>query len=386
MKVLYVTTISRTVNAFLVPHIQALLDQGHTVDIACNIVSPIEEQLLERGCKIFNIEFQRSPLTKKNYMAYKQLKKLIQEGEFDLVHTHTPVASLLTRLACRNISNVKVLYTAHGFHFFKGAPLKNFLIYYTLEQISAKYTDAIITINQEDYVLANKFKLKKTNSVFKTHGVGIDLNKFSSRDANEKINLRKEYGYKSNDFILFYAAEMNSNKHQDLLIDVVHLLKNKIPNIKLLLAGKGALKEKYEDQAKKLGIQDNVQFLGFRKDIFQLLKISDIAVASSRREGLPVNVMEAMATGLPLVVTDCRGHRDLVKNNENGYSLKINDVEGFANAILRLYKSEELRQTFGNKSLEMVKDYSLETVLKEMELIYSKFGVHSYTKMSKILD
>ncbi|MHA7744962.1 glycosyltransferase family 4 protein [Priestia aryabhattai] len=371
MKVLYVTTISGTINAFLVPHIQALLDQGHNVDIACNITSPIKEQLLERGCKIFKIEFQRSPLTKKNYMAYKKLKKLIQEGEYDLVHTHTPVASLLTRLACRNMSNIKVLYTAHGFHFFKGAPLKNFLIYHTMERISAKYTDAIITINQEDYDLANKFKLKKPNSVYQTHGVGIDLNKFSSKDINEKVNLRKKYGYKGNDFILFYAAEMNSNKHQDLLINAVHLLKNKIANIKLLLAGNGPLKEKYEEQAERLGLQENVQFLGFREDISQLLSISDIAVASSRREGLPVNVMEAMATGLPLVVTNCRGQRDLVNNEKNGFVVGIDDYEDFANSIEKLYKSEELRQLYGKNSIEKVNLYSLDNVLEELKYIYS---------------
>lgn len=372
MKILYVTTISGTINAFLVPHIQMLLKQGHNVDIACNITTPIEETLLGHGCKIFNIEFQRSPLTKINYSAYKKLKMLVQKEKYDLVHTHTPVASFLTRLACRNMSNIKVLYTAHGFHFFKGAPLKNWLIYYPIEKIAAKYTDTIITMNQEDYTSAKKFKLKKANnSIYSTHGVGIDLNKFSPSDINEKVNLRNEYGYKNNDFILFYAAELNGNKNQDLLINAIDLLKTKIPNIRLLLAGNGNLREKYEEQVQRLEIQENVKFLGFRKDIAQLLMISDIAVASSRREGLPVNIMEAMATGLPLVVTNCRGQRDLVMDGENGFVVEIDDYEGFANAIRKLYQSEELRIRFSAVNIERAKTYSISNVIKELEYVYS---------------
>ncbi|RFU67125.1 glycosyltransferase family 1 protein [Peribacillus saganii] len=371
MKILYVTTISGTINAFLVPHIKMLLKQGHSVDIACNIISPIKEQLLEPGCRIFNIEFQRSPLSKKNYLAYKSIKKLIQEEKYDLIHTHTPVASFLTRLSCRNMSNIKVLYTAHGFHFYKGAPLKNLLIYYNIEKNLAKHTDAIITINQEDYISAKKFKLKKVNSVYKSHGIGIDLNKFSPSNINEKLNLRKEYGYKSDDFILFFAAELNHNKHQDLLINAVSILKDKIPNINLLLAGEGPLMNQYEELVEMLELKNNISFLGRRNDVHNLLKLSDIGVASSRREGLPVNVMEAMATGLPLVVTDCRGNRDLVRDGENGYVVEIEDEEGFARAVKSLYDSWNLREDFSKRSLEFIKQFALENVLEEIKSIYT---------------
>ena len=305
-------------------------------------------------------------------MLTQRIKKLVLEEGYELVHTHTPIASFLTRLACREIPNLKMVYTAHGFHFFKGAPLKNFLIYYTMERILSKYTDAIITINQEDYILAKKFKLRKGNSVYKTHGIGVDLNKFSPRDINEKVNLRKEYGYKDNDVILFYAAELNGNKHQDLLINAINLLKDNVPNIRLLLAGNGNLREKYEEEVKRLGIQENVNFLGFRKDIARLLKMSDIAVASSRREGLPVNIMEAMATGLPLVVTNCRGQRDLVSNGINGFVIDLNDIEGFSNAVKEIYGSENLSEVFGGKSREIIKNYSLDNVLKEVQEVYSK--------------
>lgn len=371
MKILYVTTISNTVNAFLIPHIRMLIKEGHQVDLAFNVVGEVDSELIDLGCKVHKLSFVRSPLRKENFTAFKKLKQLIQDEQYDMVHTHTPIASACVRLACKNFDNVKVIYTAHGFHFYKGAPLKNYLIYYTLEKSLARFTDAIITINQEDYMMAKEFKLKEENSVYNTNGVGINLNRFSPASKSEKINLRKQYGYKSDDFILFYAAELNWNKHQDLLITAVSLLKEKIPNIRLILAGEGNFREKYEGEVKKLGIQEHVSFLGTRNDVHLLLKMSDIAVASSRREGLPVNIMEAMATGLPLVVTDCRGHRDLVKDNKNGFIVGIDDSLEFSNAIEELYSSADLRKRFSNKNIERSKIYSIDNVMKEIEVIYS---------------
>lgn len=373
MKILYVATISDTLNAFLVPHISFLIDQGHEVDIACNVEGEISPDLLDIGCKVYNIEFQRAPFRKENYIAYKKIKRLILLEKYELVHTHTPSASFLTRMACRNIPDLKILYTAHGFHFFKGAPLKNWIIYYTLEKIAARWTDGLIVMNEEDYAAANKMKLRKANAFYKVHGVGIDLNRFKSQTIDKKILLRNEYGYKADDFILIFAGELNHRKHQDLLIDVISLLKNKIPNIKLLLAGSGSLLAQYKQQADRLGIAKNVDFLGHRKDVAKLKMLSDVAVSSSRQEGLPVNVMEAMATGLPLVVADARGNRDLVTNNKNGYVVGGDDIEGFANAIEKLYSSEKTRRKFSQNSLMSIDTYSIKNVIKELEEIYSVY-------------
>ncbi|MGM0901300.1 MAG: glycosyltransferase family 4 protein [Bacillota bacterium] len=373
MKILYVTTISGTINAFLIPHINLLLDEGHSVDIACNITKPIEGSLLDRGCKVFNTNFQRSPFKQENLEAYKKLKKIINDENYDMVHTHTPIASIIARLACRSKPGIKVLYTAHGFHFFKGASLKNIIVYSTIEKLFAKYTDGIITINQEDYDSARKFKLKRKNSVYKINGVGVDLDKFAPTTESEKSDLRKEYGYNYDDFILFYAAELNTNKHQDLLIDTISDLKKVIPNIKLLLAGNGSMRGSYEAQVKKLRLHDNVHFLGYRKDVDKLLKLSDVAVASSRREGLPVNIMEAMAIGLPLVVTNCRGQRDLVDNGENGFVVGIDDNKAFGNAIKKLYNSVEIREKISRNNIERSKIYSIKNVLKELKGIYAQY-------------
>lgn len=373
MNILYVTTISNTINAFLVPHIKYLIEQGHKVDIACNVIREINPELIKLGCDIYNIEFQRSPLKKGNYNAYKKIKKLVVEKNYDLIHTHTPVASFITRLACRNIKGLKILYTAHGFHFFKGAPLINWMVYYPLELIAARWTDGLITINEADYMLARRLNLRKPKAVYKISGIGVDLSRFIPQMEKEKKQLRNKYNYNENEFILFYAAALNYNKHQDLLIDAVSLLKAKIPNIKLLLAGSGNYKTKYEKQVRKLGLEENVEFLGYRTDIPELLRLSDVAVTSSRREGLPVNVMEAMATGLPLVASDCRGNHDLVSNEENGYLINENDVKGFSSSIEYIFKSKEIGNRFREQSLFRVRRYSINNVLKEMENIFNLY-------------
>lgn len=185
MKILYVTTISNTVNAFLIPHIKFLIEKGNEVGIAFNKVQEINHELVDMGCNIHQVEFQRTPFHKDNITAFKQIKKIIKDENYELVHVHTPVASFLTRFACRNMKNSKVLYTAHGFHFFNGAPKINWVIYYMLEKIAARWTDVIITMNDEDYLAASKFTLRNEGTVHKVNGIGLDLNKFTPQ-TNEK--------------------------------------------------------------------------------------------------------------------------------------------------------------------------------------------------------
>ena len=176
MKVLFVTTISDTVNAFLIPHIRLLIEEGHHVDIACNVCQEISPMLTQLGCNVYNIKFQRTPLRFQNYKAYVNLKALIYDKGYNFVHTHTPVASVCVRLACRNIENIKVVYTAHGFHFFKGGPILNWLLYYPIEFMLAKYTDVLITINTEDFQRAKKsFRAQKVEYI---PGIGFDVKKF----------------------------------------------------------------------------------------------------------------------------------------------------------------------------------------------------------------
>ena len=383
-RVLIVASVASMIEQFNMPNIKILQNMGCEVHVAANFkfgntisaerISEFKKELAENNVVYYNVEFSRNILNlRSNYRAYKKLKKIIFDNRYKFVHCHSPIGGVLTRLVAKKIrgKGTKVIYTAHGFHFFKGAPLINWLLYYPIEKWLSKYTDCLITINDEDYELAvNKLKAR---SVKKVPGVGVDLNKFVPQTLEKKKELRKQYGYSDDDFILIYVAEMSYRKHQDLLIKVVDILKNKIPNVKLLLVGDGKLIEEYKQQVKNLKLENYVHFLGYRRDVPNLMTLADIAVSASRQEGLPVNVMEAMATGLPLVVTDCRGNRDLVVNGENGFVVALDDVDGFAGAIEKLYNLEELRTKFGRANLEMIKKYSLENVMRYMEEIYRDY-------------
>lgn len=371
LKILYVATLSNTINAFLIPHIKMLVDEGHEVDIACNIDQKIDTKLKSIVGNIFKVNFNRSPFKLDNIKAYKEIIEIINQEKYEIIHTHTPTASAIVRLACRNLSNTKVIYTAHGFHFYKGAPLKNWIIYYPIEKWLSKYTDCLLTINNEDYKIAieKKFKAK---SIEKINGVGVDLSKFYPVSENEKFQLRKKHNFNENDFILIYPAELNKNKNQLLLIEVIDIIKDKIPNIKLILAGTGELFNYYRKKVVKKGLEKYIVFTGYRTDIDELIKLSDVSVASSIREGLPVNILEAMACGLPVVATRNRGHNELVINRVNGFLVNINNKNEFANSIYQLFLNKNKRIKMGKKSLSLVKKYSINTIVNEVHKIYIK--------------
>lgn len=369
MNILYVSTISGTINLFLVPHITRLIDQGHTVSVACRVDDPIHPVLLASGVKVYPIAFQRFPFDKRNLEACRALNRLLDEGRFDWVHTHTPVASALVRLACRDRQKMKVLYTAHGFHFFKGASWKNWLTYYPVEKALSRFTDVLITMNSEDYACAvERFSAGRVVNV---HGVGVDLGRFTLQTENEKQRLRRKYGFSSDDFILVYAAALNNRKHQTVLIEAMAELVKLIPKIKLLLIGKGPNEAGYRALITLLKLENEVHLMGYRKDVPQLMQLADAAVSSSNQEGLPVNVMEAMAIGLPLVVSTCRGNRDLVEDGRNGYLVTFDDPELYAEKIAMLYFNPKKRASMKKESVEMIQNYAVENVLQEMDRIYA---------------
>ncbi|WP_320164527.1 glycosyltransferase family 4 protein [uncultured Trichococcus sp.] len=370
MNILYVSTISGTINLFLVPHITRLMDQGHTVSVACRVDDPVHPDLLARGMKVYPIAFQRSPFDKHNLEAYRELHRVLdEEGRFDWVHTHTPVASALVRLACRDRQDVKILYTAHGFHFFKGAARKNWLTYYPVEKALSRYTDVLITMNSEDYACAaDEFS---AGCVVNVHGVGVDLSRFTLQTESEKEHLRREYGFRPDEFILVYAAALNNRKHQTVLIEAMAELTKVVPKAKLLLIGKGPNEVGYRALINLLKLEGQVQLMGYRKDVPQLMQLADVAVSSSNQEGLPVNVMEAMAIGLPLVVSTCRGNRDLVEDGRNGFLIREDDPAIYAEKLATLYFDEKLRESMKRESAAMIQDYAVENVLREMDAVYA---------------
>jgi glycosyltransferase EpsD len=373
MKILFVTTISDTVNAFLIPHLQMLTNKGHQVDLAFALQAEIDPRILDMGCKIHLMPFKRAIKDKKNLTAFKNIRTLLKKEQFHFVHTHTPVASVLTRLAYITLPGLatSIIYTAHGFHFFNQAPFINWLLYYPVEKFLSRFTRVLVTINNEDYQRAcQKFKAHHTCFV---NGVGVNLDKFKPCSQREKIRLRKIYGYDESDFIVFFAAEFTQGKNQALLIHAVNALKKNISKMRLLLAGTGDLLKTCRDLVERLHIHEQVHLMGYQKNIHELLAISDIAVSSSRREGLPVNIMEAMATGLPVIATRCRGNRDLVSHGYNGILVDIDNVQQMIEAIYLLFVNQTLRRVYGKNSLNRIEKYSLPRILAEMDKIYDQF-------------
>lgn len=380
-KALILASVSSMIDQFNRVNIRILQELGYEVHIIANFQTgnttsnernwKNKKELAEMNIIVHDLLIDRHFLKFANLKAYRETKSIIVSENFDLIHCHSPIGGVITRLAARKVrtGGTKVIYTAHGFHFFKGGPKKNFVLYYPVEKFLSRFTDCLITINSEDFRLATDklFHAKKLEWV---NGVGIDLEKFIPVSEHAKEELRDSYGYQKDDFMMICVAELNKNKHQDLLINMMDRLVKKVPAAKLLLVGQGPLRKEYEDQIARLGIEEHISLLGYREDVPELMQAADAAVSASKREGLPVNVMEAMATGLPLVVADCRGSRDLVKDGENGYIIGVNDAEKFSDRLEELYRSKDKREVFGKMSLAFIKKYSQQTVKKQLRKIY----------------
>lgn len=366
-KVLLVASVTSHINTFHIPYLKYFKEQGYEVHVASK-----GTQNIEYCDKHFNLEFERFPIKFNNIKAYKQLSEIINKEKYEIIHCHTPTASVITRLASRRtrkINHTKVIYTAHGFHFYKGAPIKNWVIYYPIEKLCAHCTDCLITITKEDYDFAKKH-LKSCPKIEHINGIGMNSTRLNKTLSNEeKQEIRRKLGIKGDEIVFSYIAELNNNKNQILLIKTIKELKQEIPNIKLLLIGDGPLKDKYQEYIENNNLTDNVILLGKRKDINDLLSITDIYLASSKREGLPVNVMEAMYKGLPIIATDNRGHRELINDSENGYIIK--DYVQVKDKIKNLIQDKESAKIMGNKSQEKITKYEVENVLKNMERIYA---------------
>ena len=288
MNILYVTTISATMG-FFPEHIKMLRDAGHTVELACNLEKPLPEKTAALGCKAHHIPFSRSPFSRDNLAAYKALKQLLAKNRYDIVHTHTPNASAIVRLACRRLrkDGLRVFYTAHGFHFYTGAPMKNWLLYYPVERFLSRWTDVLITMNHEDYLRAKTFRARR---VAFTHGVGVDVSRFRlDWTEAQRQQKRQELGVDGDDFLILSVGELIPRKNHETAIRAAAELKDL--SVKYFIAGSGPLKEHLEVLAGQLGIKDQVRLLGTRWDIPELNQAADLFLFPSFQEGLPVSLL-----------------------------------------------------------------------------------------------
>ena len=369
-KVLFVASVAGHIKNFHTPYLKLFKDKGYTTYVAANWTLK-ENEKIDFCDNFIQLPIERKPFSLKNIKAICKLKKLLKVEKFDLIHCHTPMGSVVARLSAKSSrkKGTKVVYTAHGFHFYKGAPLKNWIIYYPVEKICSRWTDCLITITNEDYKFAKKH-FKNIKKIEHVNGVGMNAKRLEKGlTESEKNDIRENLKIKSDDIVFSYVAELNSNKNQMILIHIIERLKDSYPNIKLLLIGNGPLKERYKEYIDENNLNEFIKLLGKRNDINELLSITDIYMASSKREGLPVNIMEAMYKGIPIVATDNRGHREIAMNSKNIFIEKgITEMEQKVIDIISNMKNyKELSQEEHNDS----KKYSIESVIERMNEIYA---------------
>ncbi|WP_353854522.1 glycosyltransferase family 4 protein [Bacillus sp. Bos-x628] len=368
-KVLFCATVEYHFKAFHLPYFQWFQQQGWEVHTAANgqLKLPFVDQS-------HSIPIQRSPFHLHNRLAYVELKNLLETQHYDLIHCHTPMGSVISRLAAQHTRKrgTKLLYTAHGFHFWKGAPFLNWLLYYPIEKWLVKYTDGLITINQEDYERASRLSKERT-AVHYIPGMGVDMNRFIPVDDIEKQHLRRKYGFSKQDFIVLCAGELNANKNQGMLIKASAQLYEQIPNLKVVFAGEGTSRQTYEQLVHRLKIKQHVHFAGFCRKIEDWMNLCDVCVSTSHREGLGMNILEAMCVEKPVIATENRGHCELVKPGVNGFLVKPHDVNGLADYIHQLYHQKEHLRLMGQAGRSLASSFAHEQTVSEMARIYTAY-------------
>ena len=364
-KRLLITSTELMMIQFLAPHVKNLSENGFEVDLACsNVGGRIDEvfTMLKGYTKnIFEVNLQRSPVAPSNITGYKQLKQIFTEHQYDIVWTNEPVMGVATRLAAKKArkQGTKVLYMCHGFHFFKGAPKRNWLIFYPIEKHMAKHCDIIATINKEDYRAAEQFKPGYARYL---HGIGVNTDRLDA--ANITGNIRKELGIDENDFVVVSVGELNENKNQKVIIRALEQLQDK--EIHYLLCGKGEQLEPLKTLTVQSGLSDRVHFLGYRTDVISILSKADLFAFPTYREGLGLAALEAMYCGLPLVTSDARGPVDFMENEKTGFICNADDDKAFAVAIASIKRNIQLREAVAQYNREIVKPYCLENVKTEV--------------------
>ena len=370
-KALQLASVASMIDQFNIPNIQILQSLGYKVDVVADFTNPgnitaeraedLQNRLEDMNVRVFDIAIPRSinPIAILN--AYKKVKDLIKAEHYNLIHCHSPIGGAICRLAAKNERKIgtKVIYTAHGFHFYDGAPIKNWLIFYPIEKHFSRYTDVLITINKEDYKRA-KEKFKALSIVY-VPGIGIDTNYFSHDDDGRK-RIREELGVSDKTILLLSVGELNENKNHELVIRSI----SGIGNVCYAIVGKGVLRKKLENLAEELNV--DLRLMGFRADVKDFYNAADVYVLPSIREGLNVSLMEAMACGLPCAVSEIRGNRDLIDVNQGGVRFDPRDNASIRKSIICIVEKDY--KLMGEYNRKKISNYSISNVSDIIKTIY----------------
>lgn len=371
-KVLFVATVVKGhIAKFHIPYLKMFKDMGWETAVAAkNDYERPEECAIPYCDAYYDLPFERSPYKSANVRAYKELKKIINEGHYDIIHCHTPVGAALTRLAASDARKrgTKVFYTAHGFHFYKGAPLANWLLYYPVERWLAPKTNVLITINHEDYERAKTFKAGRVEYV---PGVGIDIRKFQEEPKREPQTLRRELGIPLDATVLLSVGEVNRNKNHKVVVEALPDL----PGAYYVICGEGSLMDDLRTLSQKLNVSGRFIMTGYRADVADFYQMADIFVFPSLREGLSVALMEAMANGLPVVCSDIRGNRDLIEHGKSGVLVgQKPEPKAIAEAVEKLRTNASLRARYAQEAARRVQCFDVSVVIEKMKTLYEISG------------
>ena len=364
---------------FLVPHVENFAEHGYEIEIACSNVGGYIEEIkkrLKNSVKVvYTVSLVRSPFSLSNIKGYRELRKIILDGAYDIIWTNEPVMGAVTRLVARQSrkNGTRIVYMVHGFHFYSGAPIMNWVLFYPIERILSAFTDYIITINNEDFKRAKKFPVKH---VYYIHGIGADTDRLKKDTVNQDI--RKKLQIPEQAFLILSVGELNANKNQKIIIEALSILQDK--DIYYVLCGSGKNLKTLQTQSKKYHLQDNIRFVDYRRDIINFYDQADVFVLPSYREGMPIALLEAMYCGVPSVASDIRGVRDIIKNKETGITCAPDDSKAFAMAIKEFKDDNRFRQRYGKNSKAAVKLFMFSKVKDDVLDIYDKIGEENENK------
>lgn len=370
-KVLVVCTTDSMIWNFLIPHIYDLINKGIEVECACSRTGFYFDELEQNfNLKLHEIEFERNPFKWNNIKGYRKLSKLIKMGHYDMIYGHEPVGGAMARLAGKR-NRKYVMYIAHGFHFFKNAPIKHWIMYYTFEYILSFMTDSIVTICKEDYFHAKKLHAK---NCYYIPGIGVDFSKFEGINKEYcRKKMRRNLGIEKEDFVLISVGELSVRKNHQVLIKAMAKLKNH--RIKLLICGEGKLEQELKELSVVNGINDSIMFLGFRKDVPQVLYAADVFVFPSLWEGLGLAGLEALYAELPVIGSNRQGIKDYVIPDKNGYLFEPKDENELSIIIDRLFWDEDLRGRLSENGRDSALSYSINKSREALQKIYKEEGV-----------
>lgn len=371
---LQVATVPAFLQAFLLPYARHFQARGWRVDAMARGVSQVPECRAAFD-RVFDVSWSRNPLDPRNFLrAAGQVRQIVRQGDYDIVHVHTPVAAFVTRYAVGRVRKNRrplLIYTAHGFHFYRGSPPLQYALFLALEKLAARWTDYLVVMNREDSDAVRRYSLVPPERMCYMPGIGVDLQQYTSAvvSPGEIQQMRSALGLTPADTLFVLVAEFIPNKRHADALHALAQLNN--PSVHLALAGEGPLMEAIRALVQRLNLTQRVHFLGFRRDIPIVVRAARATLLLSQREGLPRSVMESLSLGVPVIGTDIRGIRDLLAEG-GGLLVPVGHIAELAKAMTRLIASPEDAHQMGAQGQAQMAAYDLPHILGLHEALYAQ--------------